>query len=339
MTGSTLTRPSDGRPHRVGSSRAASADGAPADGPPVAGGPPPVGSAALTLARTERSLREVELTVRRKLEGLLHGDHQGVLAGPGSELGDARAYQPGDDVRRIDWNLTARTGDVHVRYTVAERELQTWFVVDGSASLDYGTVTHEKRELATAVVAAFGFLTARPGNRAGAVVFDGTSVSVVPPRAGRVSVIHLLARLQRRPRAGEGAGSLADALRRVRLLAGRPGLVVVVSDLLDGSDWVAELRVLGLAHDVVVARLRDPREDELVPVGVLAVVDPETGQHHEVQTSSRKVRAAYAAAAAARRVEIDDRLRRSRAAHLTVSTDADWLRDVVRFVETRRRRR
>ena len=118
-------------------------------------------------------------------------------------------------------------------------------------------------------------------------------------------------------------------------VVGLAAAMVIVDEVLKD----AELRVLGLAHDVVVARLRDPREDELVPVGVLAVVDPETGQHHEVQTSSRKVRAAYAAAAAARTAEIDDRLRRSRAAHLTVSTDADWLRDVVRFVETRRRRR
>jgi len=153
------------------------------------------GTDAAGLAGSERSLRELELTIGRKLEGLLYGDHQGVRPGTGTDAGEGRRYQAGDDVRRIDWNVTARTGDVHVRDTIAERELETWFVVDGSASLDYGTARHEKRDLAVAVVAAFGFLTARPGNRTGALLYAGTEARVVPPRAGRAPVIDLLARL------------------------------------------------------------------------------------------------------------------------------------------------
>jgi uncharacterized protein (DUF58 family) len=297
------------------------------------------GVAAGALVDSDRSLRELELTIRRKLEGLLHGDHQGLQPGAGSEAGQGRRYEPGDDVRRIDWNLTARTGDLHVRDTIAERELETWFVIDGTASLDYGTTDREKRDLALAVVAAFGFLTAGPGNRTGAVCFDGTDTRTVPPRAGRTSLVQLLAVLDRRPRAGAGEGSLAAALRRVRLLAPRGGLVVVVSDLLDGSDWPREARALGVRHDVVIARLTDPREDDLPPVGVLALVDPETGDRHEVQTSGRRFRERYAAAAAARREGIDDALRSSRAAHLSIGTDDDWLRRVVAFVTIRRRRR
>ncbi len=292
-----------------------------------------------TVASREALLRQLEITIGRKLDGLLHGDHQGALPGPGSEAGEGRPYEPGDDVRRIDWNLTARSGDVHVRDTVAERELETWFVIDGSASLDYGTASCEKRDLAVALVAAFGLLTARPGNRTGAVVFDAEGARVVPPRAGRATLIELVGRLHDRPRDAGGQPSLAAALRRVHHLGTRGGLVVVVSDLLDPSDWPREMRILGQRHDVVVARLTDPREDDLPPVGVLALVDPETGRLHEVQTSSRRFRERYAEAAAARRRAIDERLRTSRASHLEVSTDGDWLRAVVAYVTARRRRR
>jgi uncharacterized protein (DUF58 family) len=310
------------------------------------------GAGTGALVTSERSLRELELSIRRKLDGLFHGDHQAVLPGAGTEAGEGRRYEPGDDVRRIDWNLTARSGEVHVRDTIAERELETWFVVDGTASLDYGTARHEKRDLALAVLAAFGSLTARPGNRTGVVVFDDTGVRMSPPRAGRGTVVGLLATLDRRARPAtprptrptgtdevEGAATLADALRRLRLVAGRGGLVVVLSDLLDPSDWPRELRALAVRHDVVVAHLTDPREDDLPPVGLLTLVDPETGRRHEVQTSSRRFRARYAEAAAARRAEVAERLARSRAGHFEVRTDGEWLRDVVRFVSARRRRR
>ena len=299
----------------------------------------PAARPAPTVAGSEHTLRQLELTVTRKLDGMLHGDHLGMGPGPGSELGDGRAYQPGDDVRRIDWNLTARSGDVFVRDTIADRELETWFVIDGSASLDFGTAQHEKRDLAVAVVAAFGFLAARTGNRTGAIVFDGHHSQLVPPRAGRDAVLGLLVRLQRRPRAAEGEASLADALRRARHLARRRGMVVVVSDLLDGSDWPRELRALAARQDVIVAHLTDPREDELPPVGLLTLVDPETGQRHEVQTANRRFRERYAAAAHERREATRASLRASHAAHLEVRTDRDWLHDVVRFVAARRRRR
>jgi uncharacterized protein (DUF58 family) len=296
-------------------------------------------SSVAELASSERSLRLLELTINRKLDGLIHGDHPSTSLGAGSEGGEGRLYQPGDDVRRIDWNLTARSGDVHVRSTIAERELETWFVIDGSASLDYGTARHEKRDLAASVVGAFGFLVVRAGNRIGAVVADGADTRLIPPRAGRSAVLDLVVRLQRRGRTtGEGA-TLAASLRKVRLLARKRGLVVVVSDLLDDSDWPTELRSLAARHDVIVAHVTDPREDEIPNVGVLALVDPETGQRREVQTASKKFRERYAAAAAERRASIDQRLRQSRAQHLQVSTDRDWLRDVVHHIAARRRRR
>jgi uncharacterized protein (DUF58 family) len=292
-----------------------------------------------SIPSSEAVLRQLEMTITRKLDGLVLGDHEGLVPGAGSDSGDGRRYEPGDDVRRIDWNLTARTGEVQVRTTIAERELETWFVVDGSASLDYGTAHHEKRDLALAVVAAFTFLTGRAGNRIGAIVYDAEHTRVIPPVGGRDAMLSLLAALHRRPRSPGGSASLGTALRRVRRLARRRGLVVVFSDLLDDGEWATELRALAARHDVVVAHLADPREDDLPPVGLLTLVDPETGQRVETQTSSRRFRERYAAASRDRRDTATARVRSARAGLLAVSTDRDWLPDVVRFAAKQRRRR
>ncbi|MCW2682021.1 MAG: hypothetical protein JWM62_3422, partial [Frankiales bacterium] len=239
----------------------------------------------------ETSVRRLSLQVARRLDGLLQGDHLGYLPGPGTEPAEARAYSPGDDVRRIDWAVTARTGDPHVRQAVAERELETTLVVDLTASMSFGTVTSEKREVAVALAAAFGHLAGGPGDRLGAVVLsDG--VRRVPARPGRLASLALLHVLQTtRPVDGPGP-SLADGLRAVANPPRRRGLVVVVSDLLDGGasgepSWAQPLRTLARRHDVVVAEVVDPRELELPSVGVLRLVDPETGRHLEVQTGSR----------------------------------------------------
>ena len=284
-------------------------------------------------------LAQLELLVTRKLDGLLQGDHQGLVPGGGSEPADGRLYEPGDDVRRMDWNLTARSGAPHVRTTVADRELECWLVVDTSASLDFGTATCEKRDLALAAAAAFGLLTARDGNRVGALLFGPSGPSVSPPRGGRAAVLALLRRLERLPRAGEGSVDLADALRRVRLVAVRRGLVVVITDLMDTGPWERELRGLGTRHDVVVAQVRDPREAELPPVGLLTLVDPETGRRLEVQTDSPRLRERFARAASQRQQAVQRAVRVAGASHLELSTDRDWLLDVVRFVAARRRRR
>jgi len=290
-------------------------------------------------AGSEESLRRLELLVTRKLDGLLQGDHQGIVPGGGTDAGEGRVYQPGDDVRRIDWNLTARSTVTSVLDTVADRELETWLVVDGSASLDFGTADCSKRDLAQAAAAAFGFLTCRAGNRLGAVVYGPEGAAVLPPRTGREAVLQLLRRLGRRPPAPEGPASLAAALRRVRLVARRRGLVVVVSDLLDDDDWPGQLRAVAARHEVVVVQVGDPREAELPPVGYLTVVDPETGERHEVQTANRRLRERFAAAAADQRAGAARAVRAAGAGHLELSTGRDWLLDVVRFTVARRKRR
>ncbi|HVW33998.1 MAG TPA: DUF58 domain-containing protein, partial [Acidimicrobiia bacterium] len=290
--------------------------------------------------RREDRLRQLEMAVTRKLDGLLQGDHQGLVPGGGTEPADGRLYAPGDDVRRMDWNLTARTGVPHVRTTIADRELETWLVVDGSASLDFGTTNCEKRDLALAAAAAFSFLTIRGGNRVAASLFgpDGT---VVPPRSGRSAALALLRTLEQRGRVTtEGPSTtLAEALRRIRLTARRRGLIVLITDLIDESPWPRELRALALRHEVVVVEVRDPRESSLPAVGLLTLVDPETGRRVEVQTSKKEIRDRFAAAAAARSAEHARQVRGTGAAHLILSTDRDWLFDVVRFVAARRRRR
>jgi uncharacterized protein (DUF58 family) len=292
-----------------------------------------------TFAGREGRLRQLELLVTRKLDGLLQGDYQGLIPAGGSEPGDGRLYEPGDDVRRMDWNLTARSGAAHVRTTIADRELETWLVVDASASLDFGTTDHEKRDLALAASAAFAFLTARNGNRLGAVVFGPDGATTLPPRGGRNAALGLLHTLERRPRAAEGTFGLADALRRARLVATRRGLVVVVTDLIDDGPWERELRALAGRHEVCVVSVGDPRERELPAVGLLTLVDPETGALLDVQTSDARVRRRFAEAAAARAAADARAVRRAGASLLVLSTDRDWLRDVVAFVVAKRRRR
>jgi uncharacterized protein (DUF58 family) len=304
-------------------------------------------SARPGLARGQAALRHLELTITRRLDGLLQGDHQGLVPGAGSEAGEGREYQPGDDVRRMDWNLTARTTIPHVRETIADRELETWVVVDQSASLDFGTAGCEKRDLALAATAAVGFLTARAGNRLGAVLLQPGGLVTVPPRAGRNAVMALLQKLATTPRASTPANDrargtapdLSAALRAAGPLARRRGLIVVISDFLAPDGWDRRLRPLRVRHEVLAVEVLDRRELELPPVGVLTLVDPETGRRVEVQTARNRVRERYAAAASGQRAEIARTLRSAMVPHLVLRTDRDWLLDIVRFVASRRRLR
>jgi uncharacterized protein (DUF58 family) len=290
--------------------------------------------------RPEEVLRRLELTVNRRLDGILHGEHQGLLPGPGSEPGEARSYVPGDDVRRIDWAVTARTGETHVRMPIAERELETWIVADLSASLDFGTADCEKRDLAVAAIGAVGFLTARVGNRIGGLLVHAGGHTRFPARSGDQHLRALLLKAITAPRGdGHGATDLAAALREVDRLARRRGLVVVVSDFLTDPAWEQALRGLAARHQVLAVEVVDRRELELPDVGFLSLVDPETGATIEVQTSDPDLRQRFAAAAAEQRAGIARALRVAGADHLQLRTDRDWLRDLVRFVEQRRRRR
>jgi uncharacterized protein (DUF58 family) len=290
--------------------------------------------------RPEEVLRRLELIVTRRLDGLLQGDYQGLIPGPGSEPGDSREYQEGDDVRRIDWNLTARTAVPHVRDAVADRELETTVVVDCSASLDFGTAYCEKRDLALAAVAAIGFLTARTGNRVGALIVRPGGVTRVPPRAGRPHLLAILHTLATRERVdGGGPTDLGEAMHGLVLNRRRRGLAVVVTDFLSTPGWEKPLRALAARHQALAMEVVDPRELELPNVGYLTLVDPETGRRMEVQTAKADLRRRYAQAAAAQRADIAAAIRRTGASHIVLRTDRDWLREIVEFVARGRRHR
>ena len=293
----------------------------------------------MTIEASREVLRRLELRVTRKLDGLLQGDYRGLIPGHGSELGETRVYQPGDDVRRIDWNVTARTQEPHIRESIADRELETWVCVDQSASLDFGTTEIEKRDLALQAVAAIGFLTARVGNRFGAVLVEPDRIVEVPARQGRDHLMSILNRLQNAPRRdGRETSDLASGIRRLMSPGHRRGLAVVVSDLLAPEGWDREIARVALRHDVLVIELIDPRELELPNVGTLALVDPETGRLREVNTRSTKLRTRYADAAREQREAHARAIRGAGADHLVLRTDSDWLLDIIRFVVLRRKR-
>lgn len=293
---------------------------------------------ALRGGRMDAALRALELDVRRRLDGLLQGNHLGLVPGPGSEPGEARPYQPGDDVRRMDWAVTARTTVPHIRDTVADRELETWLVVDLSPSLDFGTASCEKRELAVAAAAAITHLTRGGGNRVGALVATGADTVRIPARGGRMHSQGMIKRIATTERAPEGTrGDLAVALEQLRRPPRRRGLAVVISDFLGEINWERALRGLAGRHELLAVEVLDPRDIDLPDVGTVVLADPETGRQKEVRTTPL-LRREFAAAAAEHRDNVAATLRRCGCGHLVLRTDSDWIADVVRYVVGRKRR-
>lgn len=297
----------------------------------------------------EQALRRLDLTINRRLDGLLQGDYQGLIPGPGSDPAEARLYAVGDDVRRIDWNVTARTTQPHVRDLIADRELETWLMVDLTPSMEFGTAQYEKRDLAIAAAATIGFLAVRGGNRIGCRALLPSGTRLVPARPGRQHLLALLRMLlgtRRSPGAASHAEAtttpieLADAVTALATAQRRRGLAVVISDFLGVEvgtpTWEAPMRRLAARHQVLAIEIVDPRELTLPDVGILTLVDPETGRRRDVRTS-RTVRERYAAGALAQRRATRDALRRAGAGHLRLSTDGDWVRDVAHYVLQHRR--
>ncbi|MBF0660769.1 MULTISPECIES: DUF58 domain-containing protein [unclassified Rhodococcus (in: high G+C Gram-positive bacteria)] len=300
------------------------------------GSPPTFRSGELRDPALTAALRTLELTVRRRLDGVLHGDHLGLIPGPGSEPGDAREYQPGDDVRQMDWSVTARTTHPHVRQTVADRELETWLAVDLSASLDFGTAACEKRDLVVAAVAAIAHLTIGGGNRIGAVVSTGRDTVRIPARGGRAHAQSMLRTIATIPHPPDGTrGDLRGVVEALRRPQRRRGLAVVISDFLGPLDWQRSLRALSGRHDLLAVEVLDRRDLELPDLGDVVLHDPETGRTREF-TTTPQLRADYAQAAAEHRAAVQQAMRSCGAPMLSLRTDRDWISDVVRFVAARR---
>jgi len=287
----------------------------------------------------EAVLRALDLTVRRRVEGLLAGEHRSAALGVGTELAQVRPYVPGDDVRLIDWNVTARTGETHVRQHVAERELATWLLLDVSPSMGFGTADRRKADVAEGVALAVGHAASRRGNRLGLLTFGGAEPRALRPRQGRAGLLGLLLalRAEAEPEGPIGATSLGEALGRADRLARTRALVVCVSDLRGPRDWRGQLRRLAARHDLLVVEIRDRREQELPDVGIVALVDPETGRRLEVDTGRRSLRDRFAAAAEADRDDLAAELRSAGVDHVVLSTAGDWLRPLAGLLHRRRR--
>jgi uncharacterized protein (DUF58 family) len=286
-------------------------------------------------------LRALEVSIGRRVGGLLAGDYRSTLLGEGTELAQVRPYIPGDDVRHIDWNVTARTGEPHVRVYLAERVLVTWLVLDTSPSMQFGTAERRKADVAEGVAIAVGHIATRRGNRLGFVTFGDEQPRALPPRQGKVGLIGLLGALREEtPEQKErlGATSLGAALRRTGSMATQRAVVIVVSDFRGPQDWRRPLIELAGRHEVVAVEIGDPREQELPNTGVLWLVDPETGRQVRADTRSEKLRARFAAAAAAERAEVARTLAAAGARHVVLSTSGDWLRSLAVFLRRGRQR-
>jgi uncharacterized protein (DUF58 family) len=283
-------------------------------------------------------LRALDVSIGRRMEGMLAGDYRSSLLGDGTELAQVRPYVPGeDDVRRIDWNVTARTDRPHVRVHLAERVLVTWLVLDTSASMLFGTADRRKSDVAEGVAIAVGHVATRRGNRLGLVTFGDDDPRALPPRQGRLGLLGLLAAL-REPGDATGPTSLGEALRRTGSLARQRSSVVLVSDFRGSLDWRRQLLELAGRHDVVAVEIRDPREQELPNAGVLWLVDPETGRQLRADTGNKRLRARFAAAAAAERAELARMLAAAGARHVVLTTSGDWLRTFALFLRRGARR-
>lgn len=302
-----------------------------------AAGTPSFAHGTLTDPGLAAALRTLELTVRRKLDGMLQGEHLGLIPGPGSEAGESRAYQPGDDVRRMDWSVTARTTHPHVRQMIADRELETWLVVDMSASMDFGTARTTKRDVAVAAAAAIAFLTLGGGNRLGAIITTGDGVVRVPARVGRQHALTVLRTIATTSRGTDGVrGDLAAGLEALRRPQRRHGLAVVISDFLGPIDWDRPLRAIGAHHELLAVEVLDPRDLELPDVGEVVLRDAESGQVREVMLTE-KLRHDFAVAASRHQAAVDRSLRGAGAPVMRLRTDRDWISDIAAFVASRRR--
>ncbi len=291
-------------------------------------------------ADAEQLLLRLEWTVIRRLDGLLHGDYRCFFRGPGIDLADLREYQYHDDVRHIDWNVTARLQTPHVRQFTEDREMTAWFLLDLSGSVDFGSADVTKLAVSAGFVAVMARVLTRHGNRVGALLYGTRVDTVLPPRLSRQHVLNLMRLMRSRPRddGAHGATSLAELLNGAAGVIKRRSLVLVVSDFISQPGWEHALARLAQRHEVVAVRLFDPLEMTLPELGLVTAEDAETGEQLFIDTADPAFRKRYAAEAEAREAALRDALARGGADTLELSTDDDLLESMLRFAALRRQR-
>jgi uncharacterized protein (DUF58 family) len=287
----------------------------------------------------EALLRRIEWTVLRRLDGLLYGNYRTLFRGFGLDLADIREYQLHDEVRHIDWNVTARLQTPYVREFNEDREVTAWFLLDVSPSVDFGSVDVKKRSVLTEFVAVLARLLTRSGNRVGAMFYSGDVEATLPPRTGRMQVLHILSRLMAQPELTESrATDLKAFLEAGSYAMKRRSLVFVVSDFISAPGWEDALQRLSHRHEVLAVRLFDPLERELPDLGLIVMQDAETGEQLFVDTHDRGFRDRFAAAALERETELRASLARAHVDVLELSTEDELVHSILRFADLRKNR-
>ena len=290
-------------------------------------------------AGAEALLKRLEWTVLRRLDGVLQGDHRTLMRGAGLDLAELREYQHHDDVRHIDWNVTARLQQPYVRQFTEDRELSAWFLVDLSASVDFGSDRFTKRTVAREFVAVLARLLTRRGNRVGALLYGNSVDTVLPARGGRVHVLELLQRMAARPaEAAAGATDLRELLLAAQRTIKRRSTIFVVSDFVSPPGWERTLGQLSQRHEVTAVRLFDPLEMDLPDIGLVTMKDAETGEQIVVDTHHRRFRERFKAAAEKRETMLRESLARAGVDTLELGTDDDLVESVLRFADLKKQR-
>ena len=296
-------------------------------------------AAAVVADSVEAVLRRLEWSVIRRLDGLLQGDYRTLMRGAGLDLADLREYQHHDDVRHIDWNVTARLQTPHVRQFTEDRELTAWFLLDLSGSVDFGSSDRSKRAVSTEFVAVLARLLTRHGNRVGALLFGSQVDAVLPARGGRLHVLHLLQRMRDfKPPQSTTETNLRDLLQAAQQMIPRRSMVFVVSDFISAPGWSEAMARLSQKHEVLAVRLFDPAEMELPDVGLMTIQDAETGEQVFVDTHDPGFRERFMQIAEQRESELRSALTRAGVDTLELATDDDLVSTVMRFTDMRRQR-
>jgi uncharacterized protein (DUF58 family) len=291
-------------------------------------------------ATPERILQRLDWHVIRRLDGLLQGDYRTLFYGFGVDFADLREYQAEDDIRYIDWNVTARMDTPYVRQYVEDREITAWFLLDLSPSVDFGAVHNQKRTVLINFVAVVARLLTRHGNRVGALMYGRDIQHMVPARGGRLQVLRLINDMLKQPRLPHAPFTdlnlfLRGALNTIK----RRSLVFVISDFISAPGWEAPLSLLNQRHDVLAIRLWDPREVELPDIGIVVMQDAETGEQLHVDTHDRKFRQRFFDAAQSRELALKQSFKHAGVDMLSLSTEEDMVRAIVRFAKQRQGRR
>jgi uncharacterized protein (DUF58 family) len=287
----------------------------------------------------EKVLKKLEWTVIRRLDGLLHGDYRTLFRGFGLDLADLREYQYHDDVRHIDWNVTARLQTPYVREYNEDRDVNAWFLLDLSPSVDFGSGEVRKRSVANDFVAVLARVLTRHGNRVGALLYSDKVDTVIPARSGRRHVLHLMGSMAKRPQLQRSAGTrLDDLLHAGFSYVKRRSLVFVVSDFISAPGWAKPLALLARRHEVIAVRLYDPLEMELPDIGLFVMQDAETGEQLFIDTNDKGFRRRFAELAKKREAELRRAFRDAGIDALELATDDDLADAILRFADLRKRR-